>query len=593
MAALGFLEEAGNAGLFTKDTPELVRPGKDAPLLLSIAQRKVPLSEEEQVTAAILDTAHRDLERAQRVARSAPSSTTFASLAQSHAVLGHATEALTAARTALDLGLVQGQRQGDGELRIADASSSRIAAEIMLRFGAAEDAFWALKKVHVPHSLLLTFAALASELGHYDEAIEALDSEHDALVESFRGFVLALKGDYQKAIHHLRNALRDQPNDADAAMNLAVSLWALGSRRKAVATALRATRTAPGRKDVSLLYLALVLEIGDLRRLDEEVKALIARNVVPDARFLIIQARAYIAKNESARAIPLLERAIGAANVENDVVLRVEVAANLAVLRFRLGRRNYDETMRVLNALLRDSPDHEAVALCLAQVASRSRDASALRRAVEAVESHTSPARRAYLHHQLAWLEGDNATAGTFAAEWFDLEPHNAVAAASAIVALGIGLERWQEAVKVAEFAMTEFSDDLTIVNNAAYALAMAGRASEAIRLLEPWADTNFVPRATLGLAHLANGDIDRGMRLYRQAADEAEKGHAAWRSLMTTYQALIVRQLGIHKSERPEVISALALSPYPLPTDWKDRPDFVRLYNLCVKLGYDWPPSL
>lgn len=52
----------------------------------------------------------------------------------------------------------------------------------------------------------------------------------------------------------------------------------------------------------------------------------------------------------------------------------------------------------------------------------------------------------------------------------------------------------------------------------------MSGRAKEAIRILEPTAEADFVLSATLGLAYLADGDIDRGMRLYRDAADMAEK---------------------------------------------------------------------
>jgi hypothetical protein len=61
----------------------------------------------------------------------------------------------------------------------------------------------------------------------------------------------------------------------------------------------------------------------------------------------------------------------------------------------------------------------------------------------------------------------------------------------------------------------------------------------------------------------------------------------------MTTYQAIVVRQLGIDKRESPEKIAALALAPVPLPSDWKQYPEFLRLRNLCQKLGYHWPPTL
>ena len=156
-------------------------------------------------------------------------------------------------------------------------------------------------------------------------------------------------------------------------MNLSVSLWAIGSRRKAVAAALRATRTAPSQKNLSLHYLELLLELGDMHRLTEEIASLNARKVVPDAHFLVIQARAMIATDKPVRALPLLDKAITEAETEGDVPLRVEIAANLAALRYRLDRRTYDQTTSVLSTMLEEHPDHEAVVITFARTAKRTR----------------------------------------------------------------------------------------------------------------------------------------------------------------------------------------------------------------------------
>lgn len=585
---LGVLDEARSSDMFTPDASEPVRPGTDAPLLISATARK---SHEEKIAERLLAAAQAERDDAKNLASITPSSTTLAALAQTHAVLGEGVEALIAARQALELGLEPQKNSENSTLR--DPTSARLAAEVMLRFGAAQDAFTRLSSVSLPRSLRLTAATLAVELGDLDAALGVLEGEHGALIESFKGFILAVRREFQKAIPHLRRALRESPDDIAAAINLAVSLWELGSRRKAVATALRATRTAPGRKDASLLYLHFLLETGGAARAAEEIATLTKRGVVPDARFLVLQARTLLAEADNARALPLLERASAEARTEADEELRIEIDANVAALKYRLGRKTYDQTIATLTSMLNDYPDHEAVVVCLARVAARITEASVLSGAVERIDTRLSPVRRAYLRHQIAWIEGDNEAAGSAALAWFDLDPTDALAAGAAMVALGIGLERWTEAEKVADFALKQFPDDLTIVNNVAYVLAMAGRADEAIQSLEPRAEGEFVLMATLGLAYLAKGDVDRGMRLYRKAAEKAEKVNRDWLSLMTAYQALVVRQLGLDQSESPDVIKALALAPCPLPSDWEQHPEFVRLRNLSSKLGYGWPLSL
>ncbi|MBL0886207.1 tetratricopeptide repeat protein [Myceligenerans indicum] len=468
-----------------------------------------------------------------------------------------------------------------------------MASEVMLRFGAAEDAFAWLSGAPLPRSLRLTLATLAVELNRLDVAMEALADQDGAMIESFRGFLLVAEGRYQKAIPHLRAALRDSPEDVAAAMNLSAALWAIGSRRKAVSAALRASRAAPGRKDASLHYLDLLLEVGDVRRLTEEISMLNARGIIPDAHFLVVQARAQIAKDEVVRALPLLDSAIAAAISEGNDPLRVEIQANLAVLKYRLGRWSYTRAIDALSALLRDYPENDAVVVSFARIADRTTEASALRAAIDNMNPRMDPARVAFVRHQLAWLEGDNKAAASAATEWFELDAKDPLAATSALISLGIGMERWQEAEKIAEYALEEFPNDSSVVNNASYILAMAGKPRRAIQALEPWAADDYVLEATLGLAHLANGDTDGGMRLYRQAAGEAERVSSERLSLMVAYQALVVRQLGIDKQEPPGKLAALALAFVPLPTDWERRPEFVRLRNLARKHGYEWPLAL
>jgi len=587
---LGVLSDTSPSDLFVPDSGEPVRPGDEGPHFLSPTDQRA-ISHERLLSAAIAG-AERDLAAAITLAESHPSSTTFAALSQAHALLGQGVDAIRAARRALALS-VEVPTWSDG---ILDPIAARIACEVMLRFDAKDEAFQALSQVDpLPGSLRIVFASLALELGQPNVALDSLEGEMTPLAESLRGYILAAQNDFQSAIPHLRGALRMAPEDVAAAMNLSVALWNLGSRKKAVSAALRASRTAPGRKDASLHYLELLLEMGETRRLSEEIASLRSRNLVADARFTVIQARALIAKGEAARSLPLLEAAISQAREDGprQDVLRVEVEVNLAVLKFRLGRRTYGQTMDTLSRLLRKYPDHEAVVLGFARTTTSATDAPLLRNAIERLEERLLPVRRAMLRYQLATLEGDNQTAGAAAHEWFELDPNDSHAACAAVVALGIGLERWSEAESIADFAIRKFPNDRVIVNNSAYVLAMAGRPKEAIRLLQSRADHDFVFRATLGLAHLAAGELDTGMRLYRQAASQAEKEGTESLSLMVAYQALVMRQLGVDEAGDPTRVSALALAPVPLPDDWAERSEFLRLRGLCRMRGYTWPLAI
>jgi tetratricopeptide (TPR) repeat protein len=588
MTILGLLKEFRPVeSVYEKANP--TRPDKsDVPMLTT---RDTPQARQaRKAFVELLRTdAERSRDRALRRVGAAPTSTTLSALAQTHATLGEIDAAVAVAREAIDLSL---RVSADGAT-LVDPSSARIAAEVLLRCGDPQYAYDALARAPRIESLCLTFALLATVLGKNAEAEDALARFDGPMVASFRGYLHASKGDFQKAVHYLRRAVSEEPGDVTSLFNLSISLWQLGSIRKATLVALRATRIAPGRKDISQLYLELLLASKDVDRLAAEIATLNAMRFVPDAKFLEIQARTLVLKGEVNRAIPLLEKAAREAKREQDRFTEGTTRTNLIRFKYGLDRIDHDEALRQSIGLVSEFPDNAAVALTFAQIAYTGREAPILRSILSRLENDITAIQRAYLRHQLAVLEGDNDAAAKAAEEWFELEPKNPMAAVAAIIAIGIGEARWGEAVVVAEYALEQFPDNRLVINHAAYVLAMGGRAEEAIRLVEPVAEERFVLKATLGLAYLAHGDIAQGMRLYRDAADMAEEENPAWRSLMTAYQALVVRQLGLDKTLEPELIAALPLIPFDLPEDWRDQPDFLRLHAICIKNGYEWPLSL
>lgn len=590
MTILGPFEaiRPGDEAVSTKVRP--VRPGDVSVPLMATVDRVQAAKTRGNLAEIIRADAERARDRALRCVDLVRSSTTLAALAQTHATLGDVEAAVAAAREAIDLSVTTSE---DGDAAWLDPSSARIAGEILIRFDHADYAYEALKRAPIPASLSVTFASVAAALGEFAEAEKALAPYDNWAAAAFRGYLHAYLGEFRKAIPHLRRAVSEEPNDPDSLLNLAISLWSLGSYQKATRTALRATRSAPGRKDISLLYLQMLLAGEDIDHLTHEIAALRARKVAPDARFLEVQAHVRILTEDWSKAITLLTSASESAKREGDQLAEGNIRSNLVRLKRRTGSLSRAEAAQQLAPLVSEFPGNDAVIVAYAEVAQRRQEASLLRKGLSQVENSTTSIRRAYLRHQIAVLEGDNDAAGAAAAEWFDLEPQNPMAATAALIAIGIGQERWDEATVIAEYALEHFPNNRSIINHSAYVLAMNGRAKDAIRILEPRIDDDFVLTATLGLAHLADGNIDQGMRLYRDAAEMAEKINPEWRSLMTAYQALIVRQLGLDKALPQEIIRALPLVPFGLPDDWRDQPDFLRLHTICVKNGYDWPLSL
>lgn len=565
------------------------KPGSDeAAVFIAKGNGGSQATREEVLELARADAEHARNHALRRVEANC-TSTTLSALAQNQALLGEFDQAVDSARKALEMAL---QLSSDGA--VIDPPSVRVAVDVLAHCGERQYAFDALSGVSSKsEALSVLFAKLATSLDRNSDALQALSSYDSPRAASLRGYLFARIEDYRSAVGPLRLAVRMDPDDVDSQLNLAISLWNLGSVRKAMIAALRATRTAPGRRDISLLYLEMLLAMQDVDRLKAEIASLQAMKVVPDAKFLEIQARTCLLKGDASRAVSLLRKASEAALQEGEPELQATIQANLVRLKYRRNQIDRGAAVRLLAELASKHPGSIAVAIAYAEIAWRRKEVTTLRRIVAQVDDVASDIQRAYFKHQIAVLEGDNDAAAIAAAAWFDLEPNNPMAAAAAIVAIGIGQARWAEAVVVAEHALEQFPDDRLLINNAAYVLAMSGRADDAIELLMPLAEGDFVLSATLGLAHLAKGDVGKGMRLYRQAADDAERAEPAWRSLMTVYQALVVRQLGLDKSVPKESIEAQSLVPFTLPESWRDQPDFLRLQTICLKLGYGWPLSI
>ncbi|GIT79780.1 hypothetical protein LLS1_14490 [Leifsonia sp. LS1] len=587
MRAIGDLEIIAADTSFQADSPTPAQPGSKSSFVEAggvppaRSDRSGTLDAQAQLAVDVtLMNARAQYERV-------PSSTTGASLAQALEASGQSDDAIAMAEQVLGLCA----RDASGAL--LDPAAARICLEMLIRLDLLDKAVEFSHQLPIdPHTQLVIGAAVVGT-GDFAAARELIAGASVDGQDAVLGYLLVSEGNDAAAVAKLRAALRRAPDDADSAHNLSIALWRLGSRRKAIAAALQATRSAPGRVDVSLHYLELLLECKEFDQTKREVSRVLDRGVSPTSRLLIIQARAFLGQREFGRAEPLFARATQLAKAEADAGTLAEVQSNLARLRVVYGKVTNDEAIRQLVRLHDEHPAEDVVVANLAQVSVRKRHAAVLRNVFSQSAGIMSPARAAFVEYQLATLEGDNDLAIEKSLHWLELEPSNNFARSAALVALGIGSERWGEAAEIAQTLLEQGPSDPLELNNLAYIFAMAGMPERSIKLLADHADESFVLKATLGLAYLALADIDRGMKLYRQAADEADERGDGNRSLMTLFQALVVRQLGILDSNDNRVIEALSLPPVALPDDWRDRPEFLRVYGVVKSRNYPWPLSI
>lgn len=571
---------------------ELTRPvtPRFAQTSVATSPHRVTSTQDISDLALVVDASLQDaLVAAEVRAERTRSSTTLSALAVAKELVGDAAGAADAARDTLSLCIVP---KGDPA---PDPFAARLAVDVLLRQGdvASVEAYAAA--TDIPDALRLPIAVSLAARGRLDDASQMLDGAGGTGQSAARGYVALSRGDFARAVGEFRKALRENPRDAESSINLAIALWQLGSTQKAIAAASRARNAAPDRLDFVAQYCEMLLLAREFKSTQDEIAKVRRRGFDLPSRLLTMQGRAELGMGDTSSAIKTLRRSLSQADLEGDFDARIEIESNLLRLDRPGNEVDKDAVVNDLYNLHLEHPGAEVIVVNLVRAANRrhhlatARDAYArlLEKSVEGVS------RATYIEYEIASLAGDVSEAAARAMAWFAEEPANTEASASVLVETGIGQARWLEVIDEARRIADLANPNLTALNNAAYVLAMGGEGEKALALISKWADGSVVYKATLGLAHLSVGNIEKGMRLYREAADASEKDGDGIRSLMTQYQALVVHQLGLKQTYGEEMISALALPFVPLPDSWEDQPEFLRLESLSKLLGLSWPMSV
>lgn len=570
----------------------LMKPSVAPTPPLSVGGRRQGPSEEDQFEAW-LESAKQVVSVAQSRAAAVPSPTNLIRLAQAQYIAGDNAEAAQSAISAMTDGVAL---VNSGKLDVSDvALVFGSGAALLSHLDRQDEALRLLEMVGPAPSLELTHASLLVEADRLTEALATLTSANDALADALRGYIYAVDGQTQQAVHFLRQSLRSNPNDAETSLNLATAYWKLGSRKKAVYSALRATRLAPHRQDISVAYMEMLIDDNQSDAASAETKRLRKAGVLETARLLIVECQVALAKGQTKTALALMRRARVSATAEGDTRFADEVDANLRVFEAAESGTERGDLWNIARRCVTESPHNIAALRQFAAYSYRRHHAGALRTAITAAGDITT-AVRLQVEGKLAYISCNFGRALELAQEALKEDALNADACAQALLLEGWHLGAWGSAAKKASHWVRTVPLNDSLVNNASYVMALGGMPHAALALLDQQKDSqdDYVLTATRGLAYLAAGDLDTGMRWYRRAAERADSlNEGDMRVLMTMHQAAGLRALGIAGVTDEMFLAATSLPNTDLPADWEDQPSFVLVRNGCAREGWPWPPTL
>jgi hypothetical protein len=151
----------------------------------------------------------------------------------------------------------------------------------------------------------------------------------------------------------------------------------------------------------------------------------------------------------------------------------------------------------------------------------RSEHAELLANVIDRLQSCHAPAGLHGMRMQLALLRHDATGAVEYAKAWTRENPFNPIACAQATLLVGDIEGDFEQAARIGLGGVRRAPDDVALINNTAYALAFAGDAARAKRLLgslRERAHNRVEVVATGALVELLTGRVGEGLAGYRRA---------------------------------------------------------------------------
>ena len=482
------------------------------------------------------------------------------------------------ARAVADRGATLALDAGDSAVGIA-------IVQVLAALGATREASDLLWKLPEGGGRSLLAARLAVQERDYVTAMECLKTSDSSEAHAALAWLAIQRKDYPAAISELRTALKLGVPAANILINLGYAYAALGMLERAVKTTLEARYLEPTNRHVSLNLATYLRALGR----DEEEAAVIRelRDLYPeDVQFVFVEADFRLWQNDAAGALKTLTRArTSELWTKADLLSRAELEANLALLRWRVGKVSRSDAFEeVTRQLERTEFESIEIGRMLANLAHHPSDADVLDAALAALgERHPDVVLdEIVVQRHLLRLEFEEATSA--AVRWANEEIFDASAAATAVYLLVDVSGDFQHALKIGRVALRRAPRSRQLVNNVAYALALAGELREARDLLGPGRRDDVHVTATRALVSMLEGEIEEGNAGYERARELAlQEGNEELAALVeyhrVVYEAKALRQ----QSDTPNRRLVLVV-----PGDWENSPQLALLIMIARREGFD-----
>jgi hypothetical protein len=246
------------------------------------------------------------------------------------------------------------------------------------------------------------------------------------------------------------------------------------------------------------------------------------------------------------------------------------LAANLGFLEWRLGRRSRAEARKVvIDELERSNFEALPISELLPMLVNEPTEAGELARIIEGL-SERHPEEGLYnLRTKYAFLREDFDEAVSIALQWADDEVLNPYAAGTAVYLLTDVSGDFDAASELGRRALRRTGRTRQLVNNTAYALALAGKLEDARNLLPDPGDSVFLT-ATHALIDILSGHINEGVAGYDRAEELASRDSTLRADLPELVR--INKQLALWRAWKRGLIDVAV--ELKLPEDWKSRPE-------------------